>query len=243
MSDANRLSLRELYLYLVCLVTLVISLFAAVSLVRSAVELAYPDPGAYGWIAPPEAGGEFDEAERTREEELVRDSQRRSAVLGLVTAGTTIAIAGRRTPTTGGECRRSGPASAPPSPLRSHSGGRALGASSRAACEPRTARTVAGYQRPPPRAVVPAVALKAGGNGGEGGAAVRSSTMRATTSSGRARGGRDGLPWRGRRRGPRGCAGRPCGARTACRPGRRRTPQVSHPDHLPGWRGRARCVV
>jgi hypothetical protein len=94
MSDTNRLSLRELYLYLVCLVTLVISLFAAVSLVRSAVELAYPDPGAYGWIAPPEAAGELDEAERTREEELVRDSQRRSAVLGLVTAGTTIAIAG-----------------------------------------------------------------------------------------------------------------------------------------------------
>lgn len=92
MAASDRLSLRELYLYLVCLVTLVISLFAAVSLVRSVVELAYPDPGAYGWYAPGETS-ELDEAERARQEELARDSQRRSAVLGLVSAGTTLAIA------------------------------------------------------------------------------------------------------------------------------------------------------
>ena len=94
MSTSDRLSLRELYLYLVCLVTLVISLFAAVNLVRSAVELAYPDPGAYGWVEPAQPGQEVDEAVRQRQEELARDSQRRSAVLGLVSAATTLAIAG-----------------------------------------------------------------------------------------------------------------------------------------------------
>ena len=92
MAASERLSLRELYLYLVCLVTLVIALFAAVSLVRSAVELAYPDPGAYSWYAPGD-GTELDEAERAQQEQLARDSQRRSAVLGLVSAGTTLAIA------------------------------------------------------------------------------------------------------------------------------------------------------
>ncbi len=38
----DRLTLRNAYLYLVCLITLVVSLFAAVSLVRSVVGLAYP---------------------------------------------------------------------------------------------------------------------------------------------------------------------------------------------------------
>jgi hypothetical protein len=90
---SERISLRELYLYLVCLVTLVISLFAAVNLVRSGVELAYPDPGAYGWYEPGEGGADLDEAERARQEQLARDSQRRYAVLGLVSAGTTLLVA------------------------------------------------------------------------------------------------------------------------------------------------------
>lgn len=93
MVDTERLSLRELYLYLVCLVTFVIALFAAVSLVRSAVELAYPDPAAYAWLEAPHADGELDEAERARAEQRGRDSARRSAVLGLVSSGTTLAIA------------------------------------------------------------------------------------------------------------------------------------------------------
>ena len=46
---ADRLTLRNVYLYLVCLITLVVSLFAAVSLVRSTVGLFYPDPGYYGY--------------------------------------------------------------------------------------------------------------------------------------------------------------------------------------------------
>lgn len=88
-------TLRNLYLYLVCLVTLIISIFAAVSLVRSAVELVYPDPG-YVVSEPFVEGGprKSSEAERRRQEEAARVSQRRQAVLGLVGASTTLLIAG-----------------------------------------------------------------------------------------------------------------------------------------------------
>jgi hypothetical protein len=94
----ERLSLRNVYLYLVCLITLVVSLFAAVQLVRSAVGLAYPDPGAhgyYGYPAPVDGTGEeMGQEELRRQEELARDSQRRHEVLGLVGSGTTLLIAG-----------------------------------------------------------------------------------------------------------------------------------------------------
>jgi hypothetical protein len=51
MAARDRFSLRNLYLYLVCLITLIIVIFSAVSLVRGAVELAYPDPNYYGYEA------------------------------------------------------------------------------------------------------------------------------------------------------------------------------------------------
>ncbi|MDP9406983.1 MAG: hypothetical protein M3P95_03595 [Actinomycetota bacterium] len=91
---ADRLSLRDIYLYLVCLVTLVVSLFAAVGLVRGVVELLYPDPAAYAWVEPGPTGVEVDDAERARQEQLGRESQRRQAVIGLVGSATTLAIAG-----------------------------------------------------------------------------------------------------------------------------------------------------
>lgn len=93
---SERLSLRNLYLYLVCLIALVVSLFAAVSLVRSVVELLYPDPGYY--YSEPAVidgkGGDISEQERQRQKELAEDQSRRQAVLGIVGAGTTLLIAG-----------------------------------------------------------------------------------------------------------------------------------------------------
>ena len=83
-------NLRNLYLYLVCLITLVISIFAAVEVVRSAVELAYPDPGYYG-SAPAKESGVSDE-ESARQRKAGEDSQRRNAVLGLVGSATTLLI-------------------------------------------------------------------------------------------------------------------------------------------------------
>ena len=94
MAVHDRLTLRNLYLYLVCLITLVIAVFAAVSLVRNAVALAYPDPGYYGYYGEfPEGEGPSEE-EIARQEEAARDSQRRNDVLQLVGAATTLLIAG-----------------------------------------------------------------------------------------------------------------------------------------------------
>ena len=79
-----------------CLITLIISIFAAVNLVRSTVELLYPDPNYYGYSEPVRADGTVDglsKAERRRQEEAGRDSQRRQAVLGLVGSATTLVIA------------------------------------------------------------------------------------------------------------------------------------------------------
>ena len=99
MAAQDRLTLRNVYLYLVCLITLVVSLFAAVQLVRSAVGLVYPDPGFYGgYYGHPMpvdgTGEEISEEELRRQEEIARDSQRRQEVLGLVSSGTTLLIAG-----------------------------------------------------------------------------------------------------------------------------------------------------
>lgn len=95
MAVQDRLTLRNVYLYLVCLITLVVSLFAAVSLVRSAVGVFYPDPGYYSYYEPaPDSGEGPSEEEIARQEELAANSQRRQEVLGLVGSATTLLIAG-----------------------------------------------------------------------------------------------------------------------------------------------------
>jgi hypothetical protein len=94
MAARDRFSLRNLYLYLVCLITLIIVIFSAVSLVRGAVELAYPDPNYYGYEAVPDRDGELTEEEIARREQAAADSQRRNALLGIVYSGTLLLIAG-----------------------------------------------------------------------------------------------------------------------------------------------------
>jgi hypothetical protein len=89
----ERFSLRNVYLYLVCLITLVVSIFAAVNLVQSTVGLLYPDPGFYGYYDPAVTGGELSEAEVARQERAAEDSQRRQEVLGIVGSATTLLIA------------------------------------------------------------------------------------------------------------------------------------------------------
>ena len=84
-------NLRNLYLYLVCLITLVISIFAAVQVVRSVVELVYPEPGYYGGPAPATEPGVSNQ-DFTRQQQAAEDSQRRNAVLGLVGSATTLLI-------------------------------------------------------------------------------------------------------------------------------------------------------
>ena len=96
MAVTERLSLRNLYLYLVCLITLVVALFAAVQLVRSVVELLYPDPGYY-YAEPAIVDGKeegISAAEQKRQREIAEDQSRRQAVLGIVGSSTTLLIAG-----------------------------------------------------------------------------------------------------------------------------------------------------
>jgi hypothetical protein len=91
----DRWSLRNIYLYLVCLITLIMVIVATVGLVRSTVELVYPDPGYY-YSAPIDKGGTD---ERTQEDiDAERTSQleqsRRQAILNLVGNAAMLLVAG-----------------------------------------------------------------------------------------------------------------------------------------------------
>lgn len=93
MATRDRFLLRNIYLYLVCLISLVIIIFATVNLVSGVVELLYPDPG-YWYYEPVKVGDELiDAAEETRRQAAALDSARRQAVLGVVSAGTMLLIA------------------------------------------------------------------------------------------------------------------------------------------------------
>lgn len=96
MSLQDRTTLRNTYLYLVCLVTLIMTIFAAVSVVRNAAQLAFPDPGYHYEPAFGPDGKAVDEdpAERERRQQAARDSQRHHAVLGIVGAAAMLLIAG-----------------------------------------------------------------------------------------------------------------------------------------------------
>ena len=95
MSAQDRLTLRNVYLYLVCLITLVVAIFATVSLVRGVVALAYPDPGYYGYYPYEDpSGNTLSDEEIARQEQLAEDSQRRQALLDVVGSAATLVIAG-----------------------------------------------------------------------------------------------------------------------------------------------------
>ena len=94
MATQDRLTLRNVYLYLVCLITLVVSLFAAVQLVRSAVGIFYPDPGYYGYYPTGPDGGPVSREEELAHRDFAENAQRRQEILDVVGAGTTLLIAG-----------------------------------------------------------------------------------------------------------------------------------------------------
>lgn len=85
-------SARNIYLYLVCLVTLILAIFATVEVVKTAVELAYPEPVwdavaiAKPVVPPGETAAqvEVDEAVELRQREIQRQWSRRNALLNLV---------------------------------------------------------------------------------------------------------------------------------------------------------------
>jgi Ca2+/Na+ antiporter len=90
----DRWSLRNIYLYLVCLITLIMVIVAVVNAVRATVELVYPDPGYYD--VPIEKGGTSgltqEQIDKQRETQL--EQSRRQAVLNLVGAIAMVLVAG-----------------------------------------------------------------------------------------------------------------------------------------------------
>jgi len=91
MATRDRFLLRNIYLYLVCLISLVITIFAAVNLVNGVVQLLYPDPG-YWYFEP--ARVDATDVERAAREAAALDSAKRQTILGLVSAATMLLIAG-----------------------------------------------------------------------------------------------------------------------------------------------------
>ncbi len=92
----SRASLRSVYLYLVCLVTLVMAIVGAVGIARGAVDLAYPDPGYYGFDAAygPDGKSTLTEEQQAARRRDAEASQRRQAVVGLVGSAALLLVAG-----------------------------------------------------------------------------------------------------------------------------------------------------
>lgn len=88
----DRWSLRNIYLYLVCLITLIMVIVAVVGIVRGTVELLYPDPGYYA--APVKGESGMTEEDIEREREYQEDSSRRYAILNLVGNVAMLLVAG-----------------------------------------------------------------------------------------------------------------------------------------------------
>jgi Ca2+/Na+ antiporter len=91
----DRWSLRNIYLYLVCLITLIMVIVGSVGVVRGVVELVYPDPYV-SYERPVIEKGEdgMSEEEWERQQKLSVDSSRRYAILSLVGNGALVLIAG-----------------------------------------------------------------------------------------------------------------------------------------------------
>ena len=79
---------RSLYLYAVCLITLMVCLFSLVSLIRSGVNVAYPDPA---YVDPYATAPKVDSAVIAAQ---VKDQNQRQAVKSMIDAVTTLIIAG-----------------------------------------------------------------------------------------------------------------------------------------------------
>lgn len=77
---------RSLYLYAVCLITLMVCLFSLAAAIRSGIDIAYPDPA---YIDPYAEVPKFSAEAAARME----DQNRRQAVKSLVDSFTTLIIA------------------------------------------------------------------------------------------------------------------------------------------------------
>ncbi|MDY0341840.1 MAG: hypothetical protein RBS17_11615 [Coriobacteriia bacterium] len=91
----NRWSLRNIYLYIVCLITLIMVIVGAATAVRSVVDLIYPDPGYY-MERPLDENGKmmYSDEEWELQQSIQEESTLRYAVLSLVGSLSYVFIAG-----------------------------------------------------------------------------------------------------------------------------------------------------
>lgn len=87
-------SLRNIYLYLVCLITLIMVIVGTVGVIRSGVEMLYPDPGYYSEKPLDVKGNPVSDAEWQRQLDLQKAQTTRQAVLNLVGNVALVVIAG-----------------------------------------------------------------------------------------------------------------------------------------------------
>ncbi len=87
--QGDRIGWRSFYLYAVCLITLLVVLFAVISFINSAVSMLYPDSIYSRPDAVPMEPGVTDEIIRQQQE----DNNVRSSIRGMINSFTTIAIA------------------------------------------------------------------------------------------------------------------------------------------------------
>ena len=102
MTSKNTWVPRKIYLYTICLITLVMAIFATVNLVRAVTELLYPEPGpsVYQIPVPVRAPGteqlqplQLDEKQLEEQREIQRQWTIRRSVLSLAGSVTMLLIA------------------------------------------------------------------------------------------------------------------------------------------------------
>jgi len=86
----DRIGWYSLYIYAVCLVTLLTCLFSLVSVVRGIVDALYPDPGYFDPYSVPKDSALSPDQIR----ENLTENNQRQAVKGIVNSLTTLIIAG-----------------------------------------------------------------------------------------------------------------------------------------------------
>ena len=84
----SRIDWRSLYLYAVCLITLMVCLFSLVSFIRSGVNVVYPDPA---YVDPYATAPKVNSAVIAAQ---VKDQNQRQAVKSMIDAITNLIIAG-----------------------------------------------------------------------------------------------------------------------------------------------------
>ena len=92
--SAERWSLRSIYLYIVCLITLIMVIVGAAGTVHAVVEFLYPDPGIAFYPYKGESMPEADAAEREAQEALQRAQSTRQSALSLAGNLALVVIAG-----------------------------------------------------------------------------------------------------------------------------------------------------